>query len=457
MISKYILSNDQQRAYSAVESGENVLILGTGGSGKSVLAEVIKDNFGHETIFCGTTGVSSQMLFNGAGGNGTISSVMSLPIGIHNDGHRKNVTPRTARIMGSTAAVKKVCLDEAGMLTPDQIDLFIHRIHRYNKATPRRPARNIQIILMGDLLQLPCVLAGEEPRLTMDRYGTTLFFKTKAFGTMKFRVVYLDKSQRTKDEEFKKQLECIRYGDWDNMPEALDYFNERVVKAPDDIPSVYTRRKEVDAANMAALKYNTNPCGEYEAEIEKEYDMENCPCDAKLYLKVGMPVLTLINHSDGIFSNGSTGVVMNITEEGVYVRFSHSDETHLVEGHRFSEKETYVDGTETLDDGTTRDLILTREVGAVTQIPLKVCSAMTVHRTQGKTLQSPYLLDLGFGFGRGNNAFGIGMAYTGLSRATKVENIYLTRPLTNNHIRFCPETIEWLAENNALGSYFDRR
>ena len=342
------------------------------------------------------------------------------------------------------------------MLTPDRFVLMAERIKRFSKPTKKRAARNIQMVLVGDLLQLPCVLFGKELELTLQRHGTRHFFLTKEFKEMNFEVVYLDKAVRSGDPVFNSFLDVIRYNDDSRMEEALAYFNKRAnLPLPENVPLITTSNAAASEGNRVALSYNKNPCGVYRPTITGNYDMKNCPVEEELRLKVGMPVLTLVNHPDKLYNNGSGGVVEDMTEDGVYVRFNVTKETHLVEPFVFEEKDTYVDGVETLEDGTERPLILQKVVGSAECIPLRLASALTCHKVQGKTIDSPFVIDLGFrGFGK--SGFGESIVYTALSRATEVDKIFLKHPLTRAHVRACPITLQWLKDNNACGDYFNK-
>lgn len=443
------LTKGQQQAFELIANPKkNILLLGSGGSGKSFLLNLVKEQFGHETLFGATTGTANQNLFNCQGGDGTAHKIFSLPTAIYNNTHLKTVTPYTRDMFAKTDAIKRVCIDEGGSLTPDQFDLVTRRVDRFNKKSVLRAERDIQLVLVGDLLQLPGVLKGNDLDITRQRYGTEHFFLAERFKELDFDVVFLGDIMRTEDEEFKYHLDVIRYYEEDKLSETLKYFNQFAGrKPPENIPLLSPYNKTVAQANQNALNRLPGQSGTYTAELSGDYNIKDCPVDHPLRLKVGLPVMTIKNHEGGLYQNGSMGKVVQMTGDGVYVRFESTGETHFVETVEFVEKESYISGKEVLEDGTERDKVLQREVGKMVGVPpIKIAAGLTYHKAQGRTIDSPCELDFGWGF-KQEGSFGTGMAYVGLSRFTKPEHIYLRHELTKKHIKTCMTTVRWMKDH----------
>lgn len=448
--SGYSLTDGQTRGYEAVKSGRNVLILGTSGSGKSTLLDLIRQDFGNSTVFGATTGVANQNLFNGAGGGGTAHSLFSLPIGIHNKIHEAKVNPYTQQVFGATDKVQRVCLDEAGMLTPDQFYLMQKRLKRFNKKTSKRKQRNIQTILIGDILQIPPVLSGYELEYTLEKYKTPHFFMTDLFKEMDFEIVFLNQVMRQKDQEYKDMLNILRYGIKDQYKEVCDYFNKQVkYPLPKDVTLLTPYNKMVDKANDEALKRNLNPCGVFEATVTGKYNMRDCPVDEIINLKVGLPCITVVNHPEGLYQNGSSGVIHDLTVEGAFVKFNNG-KVVLIEPFTFEARE-YVVEEVVLDDGSKEEVLVNKVVGRCCTLPVRLSAGLSIHKAQGKTLNSKTIIDLGWGFkDNTDNNFGTSLAYVGLSRNTNIEDIYLVRKLEPKHIRVDYDVIDWLKQHNAV-------
>lgn len=445
------LTQGQLRAYEAIKSGKNVLVLGTSGSGKSTLLDLIRQDFGAGTVFGATTGVANQNLFDGRGGGGTFHSIFSIPASIHNKVHEGKVNPYTQSLFGSTDKVERVCIDEAGMMTPDQFVLMQKRITRFNKKTSRRCKRNIQTILIGDFLQIPPVLFGTELDYTKETYGTTHFFMTELFKSMNFEVVFLDQVMRQKDPEFKAMLDILRYGVKEQYDEVCNYFNKQVkYPLPKDVTMITPYNKMVDKANDEALSRNLNPCGLFEATVTGKYDMKDCPVDTVIKLKVGMPCITVTNHPEGKYQNGSAGIIHSMSEEGAYIKFDNNGEIHLIEPHTFENKEYVVEEVE-LDDGTKEECLVQKTVGRCNTLPIRLSAGISCHKSQGKTMTGKTIIDLGWGFKESeDNNFGVALTYVSTSRLTDINNMYLTRKMEPKHIRVDYGVINWLKEHNAI-------
>ena len=441
-----VLTEGQQKALEAtVYDTRPVMILGGPGTGKSTLQAYIKGGWGHETVFCATTGVANQQLFDNQGGDGTASSVLSLPTRMYNKADLSKLGRKTRDLLMKSDAINRITIDEAGMLGADPFDLMGERIQKFNKAGATRKARNIQLILVADLLQIPPVMSEMEERMSIDRYGTKHFFMSQRFKDMDFNIISLDEVKRTEDEEFIYHLNVIRYGDEARLDDTLKYFNQRAGhKIPENLPVISPYNKVVSRINEVSLNANPNPCGVYTPDIKGDYDMKNCPVEETLRLKEGCPVMTLVNAPDGEYNNGSLGVVVQMEEGGVHVTFNDSGETHLVKPYTYAQNESYISGKETMEDGSVRDILRQRTVGEASCIPLKLAAASTCHKVQGKTITGQAVIDMGWGFNRPN--FGTALTYVALSRFKRVEDIFLKVPLTKAHIKVCQTTVDWLRD-----------
>jgi ATP-dependent DNA helicase PIF1 len=436
----------QNLAMDAMVNGEKpVMVLGKPGTGKSTLLKQHRAGWGFETLYCATTGVANQQLFDGKGGSGTLNRVLSLPTKLYNQEDLQKINRYTSDILQRTDAVQRIVVDEAGMISPDSFELIGKRLSRFNRQTTKRVERNIQLCLIADLLQIPNILSKEEAGPMIKRHGTHLFFKTKLFEEAGFDIIFLNEVKRTSDQEFAEHLDVLRYGDTKLLPETLKYFNQRYGTVPSQVPVLSPYNQVVAQVNHRALLDNPNPCGVYRSKVEGDYNVKNCPADTELRIKEGLPVITLVNEENGLYNNGSSGIVEQLTSEGVYVKFNATGETHLVAPHKFYQTESYVCGTETTEEGEVRDIIGQRVTGSAECIPLKLAAGMTCHRAQGRTIDSPAIVDLGRGFNRNGN-FGTAIAYVALSRFTRLEDIFLAQKLNMSHVKVCRETIEWMVD-----------
>ena len=446
------LTKGQKKAAYLIEQGEHCMILGSAGTGKSALMELVKTYFGNRVIFSATTGIANQRLFNYKGGDGTSARIFSLPIGLAATKDWKQVSRYCDKILFQSDSIDAIVIEEAGMLNAEQMALIEARINRANKKSKKRRQRKIQLIFVGDLLQLGTIVSDEDKPYFVEKYGSHLFFKSDAFKRLGFKTCFLDEVMRQDDPTFLAGLDVLRYGNEDRIERCLDWFNRRYVRdIPKGLPIISATNKVVDAENTKAFLSNPNEAGYYCAAINKDYDMKDCPVEFELALKVGLKVMTLINDQEGRYMNGSLAEVTNMTSEGVTVKFAHNGVECLIEPFEFESKELYIADSYVDEDGEVKHVMESRVKGSCIHIPLKQASALSVHRSQGATIATEFVIDLGSTFLYTNcGSFGEALSYVALSRATDINNVYLKAPMKKEHLKVCEETILWLMSVGAI-------
>ncbi|MCP3683188.1 MAG: AAA family ATPase [bacterium] len=416
------------------------------GSGKSLCLEIIKDVLGDECAVCATTGIANAILFNSKGAQGTAHKLFSLTTEIHNEYNFKRIGDTTREVLSKTDIVKVVIIEEAGMLNPDQLAQVVKRIERFNKAySNKRKKRNIKLVLQGDFLQLGSVITKQEEIDYMrEVYGSEYLFESNVFKDLDFNVHIFSKVLRTNDKTFQACLDVVRYGQEHRYDKCLQWINKRWLQAPEGIPVITTTNKMVDKMNMESLQRNPNPMFELRPTVQGKYDMKNCPVDEVLYLKVGAPVICLKNCNEGNFFNGSYGHVTDIVVgEGVYVRLASNGREVFVPMFEYEERE-YTSSF----DKEGKPLLTSKVIGTCMHYTVKVAACFSVFRMQGRTIDSPVLIDLGWGFPEDqDNSWGMAQAYVALSRATSVEHVYLKQKLTRKHLKVNKKAVEWVAGN----------
>lgn len=445
----FSLTEEQYNYCEDVIFGNNhVTNWSVAGSGKSLCLEVIKDVMQDECLVTAMTGIANSILFDNKGGQGTTASCLSLPLGLHNERHVKKVGAKTADLLGKSDRIKVIVVEEAGMLNPDQLDLISKRIKRYNRAYgTKRKSRKIKLVLQGDVLQLGSILSDEEKGYIKNNYGDEFLPLSKPYQALKFSNHIFSKVLRTSDKTFQEALNVLRYGMSNRYKRCLMWLNKRYQPAPSGIPVVTTTNKKVDEVNQQELAKNPNPLFELHPVIIGDYNIKNCPVDEVVRLKVGSSVISLVNDEDGNFSNGSFGYVEQVVVgEGVYVHFTAKDATYFVPMFEFEEREYF---TNTNEEG--ENFIDQKIVGKCNHYPLKLASAFSVFRTQGRTLDTPFLVDLGWGFPVAqDNDWGKQLAYVALSRSTSIENIYLAHKLLPKHLKVNQKAVDWVLANSNI-------
>lgn len=445
----YTLTEEQyDYCHDVIYGNSHVGNFSVAGSGKSLCLEIIKDVLGDTCVVCATTGIANSILFDNRGGQGTAHKVFSIPTEIHNSYHEKKVGKETNMLFASSDLVRVVIVEEAGMLTPDQLELILKRKKRYDRPYgSKRKKRDIKIVLQGDFLQLGSVYTkDEEIQYMRDNYGSEYLFDSEPFKSLNLNVHIFTKVLRTSDKVFQAALEVVRYGEKHRYEGVLKWLNKRFKTPPKNALMIATTNKEVDKANQRAMMLNSNPEIKLTAEVSGDFDIKSCAADQVISLKVGCPVISLMNDSEeGNYFNGSFGHIESIyVGEGVVIKFEHSGESHMIPYFEYEDKEYYTD----TDAETGEDFMASRVVGTCKQCPVKLAACYSVFRMQGKTVDSPVVIDLGWGFPSGqDNSWGMAQAYVALSRVRSIDNLYLKTRLTEKHLKVNERAVEWVLSN----------
>lgn len=180
------LNEGFQRALSAIEAGKNVFVTGRAGTGKSTLLRYLPATSQRRMAVVAPTGVAAV----NAGGQ-TIHSF---------SGWRPGITPSAVRRLGERRArlyrsLEALVIDEASMVRADLLDCM-GRFLRLNGPRPDRPFGGLQVVLFGDLYQLPPVVTGLEARSISALYDTPYFFSARCFADLDLKLVELEKVYR---------------------------------------------------------------------------------------------------------------------------------------------------------------------------------------------------------------------------------------------------------------------
>jgi ATP-dependent exoDNAse (exonuclease V) alpha subunit len=413
------LSTQQQSVIEAFEAGKNIFVTGGAGSGKSYLLNYLKQNYSkHGFEVAASTGVAALNI-----GGLTIHSwagigMANLPVEqIVENLLSPRATKARARIRRTTA----LAIDEVSMLSVEVLEILnqVFQKVRQNSA----PMGGLQILLFGDFLQLPPV----------NRMGAefNFCFNSEIWKELGLQNFVLEKIFRQKDEKFVQILHNLRFGSLSqNDIEAL----ESRVKAVDNIsvikPTILTTHNaKVEKINQVELQKIPRDEVAFEAKYfgtpdKIEFLKRNCIAQEKLKLKVGAQVMMIKNtyQKEGVI-NGSLGIIREFSSKKSYPVvefagnkiFTIAPEEWLVE--RFDEQ---------------KKLVITD--AGMNQIPLILAWAMTIHKSQGLTLDK-ISCDL-------SDVFTPGQAYVALSRARNLEGVFIDS-INFNKIRANSDAIDF--------------
>lgn len=431
------LNIEQEEAVEAMLSGRNVFLTGEAGTGKSTVVREFLRRCGHKCLVLAPTGVAAV----NAGGT-TIHSQFMLRPGTQNpmkleplnDGMRAMVI----------RASKTIVVDEISMVRSDLFCAMDARLRELSGGQNReRPFGGRQIILVGDFLQLPPVIKDSKELEYLNRaLGGKYAFQTDLWMAAQFENVFLKTQHRQSgDSIFRNVLNNLRKGNFEAAAKVLN--NNCVYR--DSLPStpicLCTTNREVDSINAGERAKVKGDERRFHAECRGKFNESDYPTDTELALVKGARVMVLCNKrtEDGrlLYVNGDMGVVTGFsdTDDGcVYVRLDKEIEV-AIEPYEWKRYE-YV----TREDPETHVLtVVQEEVGRFVQVPLRLAYAITVHKSQGMSLDS---VDLKLGRG----CFDHGQLYTALSRCRSMAGLRLDRPVRSEDLIIDKEVIDFYSD-----------
>jgi hypothetical protein len=404
------INSEWQAAISAVESGESVFITGAAGTGKSTLLRYLRTRINLHHAVVAPTGVAALNI-NGQ----TIHSFFKFrPCYLSPDSISGNSD-------GLFRQLRTLIIDEISMVRADLLEgmhLYLERSRRNAK-----PFGGVQVVMFGDPYQLPPVVDSDELHTFFRRhFGGSYFFNAPVFPRLKPRVITLDKNYRQQDKEFLRLLWKVRKGAINDTELAV--LNQRCVPiSPFDESYVH-----LTSTSWAARKRNntflsriSNEKHTYTATVSSEFSESTYPTDVVLELKVGAKIMMVKNDLWGRWVNGTVGNVAALNEDRVFVQIDGS--VHSVEREKWEKLRYRYNSDE--------DRVVQDAVGSFVQFPVRLAWAVTIHKSQGHTLQK-VCIDLGRG------AFAHGQTYVALSRCTTLEGIALKRPVRRADIIIDP-------------------
>jgi ATP-dependent exoDNAse (exonuclease V) alpha subunit len=415
----HLEKNDEfLRAFDLFErSSRNIFLTGRAGTGKSTLLQYFRSSTSKNTAVLAPTGVAAVNIKGQ-----TIHSFFNF---------RPDITVETVGNIKLRRGQKDIyqnldtlIIDEVSMVRADLLDCMdaFLRMHRRQHS---KPFGGVQMILIGDLYQLPPVVMSHERDIFTSVYPGPYFFNAKCFAGIDIEFMELATIYRQKEDRFIRLLNAVR--DNNLVPEDLALLNRNVKPsfeppAEDFYVHLTTTNDLADRTNQARLAALKGRVYEYGGILDGEFESRNLPTQEALKLKVNAQVMLLNNDPMGRWVNGSIGHITDIVHSSghdvIRVRLSDGNSVDLEpftwEMYRFS-----------FDKESGR--IDSEVVGVFTQFPLRLAWAVTIHKAQGKTF-SKVVIDIGYG------AFAHGQVYVALSRCISLEGIVLRKPILRQHI-----------------------
>lgn len=407
-------------------TNKNVFLTGKAGTGKTTfLKHIIKHTF-KNSIIVAPTGIAAI----NAGGV-TIHSLFQLPFGAFIPSSNESVqfseftkinTPQTlfrglqlnANKRRLLQEIELLIIDEVSMLRADlldAIDTILKSVRRRNHL----PFGGVQVLFIGDLLQLPPVVKEDEWKFLKNHYKTPFFFDAQVLQNNKPLYIELDKIYRQADNVFIDLLNNLRSNQVTQQDIDLlnSYYKPGFKQGPKDTYiHLTTHNYKADSLNKESLQSLKESSFFFKATITGDFNEYAYPVELNLEFKKGAQIMFIKNDPTGAqrFFNGKIGTVHTIDSEKIEVKFTDSEKTIFLETYEWQNiKYTLNEDTNEIEE---------KIVGSFTQFPVKLAWAITVHKSQGLTFKKA-IVDIG-------DAFAPGQVYVALSRLTSLEGLVLS-------------------------------
>ncbi|HSV94882.1 MAG TPA: AAA family ATPase [Spirochaetia bacterium] len=407
-------------------SWENVFLTGNAGTGKSTLLDHFRNNTKKNIAVVAPTGVAAVNVRGE-----TIHSFFLFP---------PNVDPERAKHEGKNCknpkiyqALDSLVIDEVSMVRADLLDSISVFLQTVRKS--KQPFGGVQVVMVGDLHQLPPVVTRDEQEALNKIYRSPYFFSSNVFQSLtdglykQIKFYELSTIYRQTQREFIDILNRVR--------------NKQTTQA--DINRLNQCRNEgeefldgyiyLTAMNDQADRINKYKLNEIEGQsiifkslTTGNFSDKHYPAADQLEMKTGARVMLLNNDPKDRWINGTLGTLFQIRSDHVLVKLDNGN-LETVEPVTWTAYKTRLNPE--------KMSLESYEVGSFRQIPLRLAWAITIHKSQGKTFEK-VAIDLGRG------AFAHGQTYVALSRCTSLNGLKLIRPIDHNSIIMDDRVITFL-------------
>lgn len=423
---------------------KNIFLTGKAGTGKTTFLKHIVSTTHKKCIVTAPTGIAAL----NAGGV-TLHSQFQLPPGgfipqqgeLYINEHLKLETRSSLMRHMRMSDVKRnilremelLIIDEVSMLRADLLDAIDFTLQYIRRN--QMPFGGVQVLFIGDLLQLPPVTNKEEWNVLSRYYSSPFFFDAQVLRNHPPQYIELDTIYRQSDAEFTGLLNRMRYNQLNNDDVELlntHYDSDFTPAYHEAYITLTTHNRFADAINTNRLAQLDGEPMRYVAEINGEFPENLYPCEVTLGLKTGAQVMFIKNDPTGAqqFFNGKLGWIKKLGTDYIVVE---CEDGTPIEVPRYEWEHIRYEVDE-----------LTKEIkedvlGTFTQYPLRLAWAITIHKSQGLTFEKA-ILDVA-------NVFASGQSYVAFSRLKSLDGLVLSEPYKPSTVSNAHEVIHYETEH----------
>ena len=410
------------------QTSQSIFLTGKAGTGKTTLLRRIMASTHKNAVIVAPTGIAAL----NAGGV-TIHSFFQLPFAgfIPEFGAQpafsESVKYETKQTLLRHFTMNKtrlkmirnidlLIIDEVSMLRADLLDAIDWTLRNIRRV--QEPFGNVQVLFIGDLLQLPPVVKQEEWQILRNHYQGIFFFHAKVLQETQPLYIELSKIYRQQDQDFIQLLNQLRNNQMSS--EDLQILNQYVrpdfdANKEEGYITLSTHNAKADQINAIALEALPEKLWSYAAEITGDYPKHLYPLEPTLELKLGAQVMFIKNDLslEKNYFNGKMGKIKALSSDEILVEFPEEKKTINVEKFEWSNIRYELNAaTGEVEEKT---------IGTFVHYPLKLAWAITVHKSQGLTFDKA-VLDV-------SEVFAPGQAYVALSRLRTLSGLVLTQTM----------------------------
>ena len=398
-----------------------IFLTGAAGTGKTTLLERVKNQLSLKKMVVAPTGIAALNI-----GGTTINSAFrigfdTIPV------ITKSKDPRFVKLLKN---LELLIIDEVSMVRAPMLDAISQslQIHRNSE----EPFGGVHVLACGDLFQLPPIIKESEERIIYEKYDSVYFFDSHSFKEMKaINFFELTESFRQEeDQKFCELLNNIRIGK--DLEPTISQINSNCFDPTlesDFYMTLTSRKKRAEELNEYKLGHIEGQEEVIKSKESGDLNENDLPAPRELKIKVGANVMFIKNDPEGRWVNGTLGTVSEcLDKKKKHIKIKINNKTHKVEREEWNKVRF------TYDDDS--DEVLEEVISSFKQFPIKLGWAVTIHKSQGLTLES-CSVDLGSG------AFATGQAYVALSRCKNLNSLHLQRELKVSDALVDPDIIDF--------------